>query len=109
MIFADILKQLRKEHGVSQIALAKSIGTTDRNLRRYEKNEIEPPLSMIMAIADYFNVSSDYLIGRCDDPTPPLLVRTTLTTSNPAAEIQSTIPTMLTECAVKPRALALGI
>ena len=66
MSFSDKLRQLRKERGITQIVLAKSIGVTDRNLRRYEKNEIEPPLSVITAIADYFQISVDFLLGRSD-------------------------------------------
>lgn len=67
--FSQRLKQLRSEAGLTQTKLAKAIGITDRACRRYEAGENEPTMSVLQAIADQFNVSIDYLIGRSDDPT----------------------------------------
>jgi transcriptional regulator with XRE-family HTH domain len=49
---------------VTQAQLAEVIGVTDRACRRYESGENEPTLSVLQAIADYFDVSADYLMGR---------------------------------------------
>ena len=68
MTFPDRLKELRSERGISQVALAKVVGRTDRAFRKYESAEIEPTLSVLIALADYFGVSLDYLVGRSDDP-----------------------------------------
>ena len=66
MAFPDNLKQLRKEYKVTQIELAQAIGVNDRNIRRYEKGETEPTLSVLTAMADYFRCSVDYITGRTD-------------------------------------------
>ena len=63
-VFSDRLKQLRVFRNVTQTQLAKEIGITDRACRRYEAGENEPTLSVIQGIADYFDVSVDYLMGR---------------------------------------------
>jgi transcriptional regulator with XRE-family HTH domain len=62
--FPERLRQLRMFHNVTQAQLAEAIGTTDRACRRYEAGENEPTLSVLQAIADFFDVSADYLMGR---------------------------------------------
>lgn len=68
-IFAHQLKKLRNENNVTQSQLANAIGVTDRACRRYEAGENEPTISVLQAMADFFDVSTDYLLGRSDDPT----------------------------------------
>ena len=62
------LKELRLSKNLSQIALAKSLEISPRNYQRYEYGEREPTVSTLTAIADFFNVSIDYLVGRTDNP-----------------------------------------
>jgi transcriptional regulator with XRE-family HTH domain len=62
------LKELRKEKCVYQKDIADLLGLTDRNYRRYEMGEVDPPTSKTIMLADYFDVSVDYLVGRSDDP-----------------------------------------
>lgn len=66
--FADRLKYLRKSHTATQKKIAEVAGITDRAFRKYESGEIEPTASVINSLADYFNVSTDYLLGRSDNP-----------------------------------------
>lgn len=63
-VFSDRLKQLRTFRNITQAQLAKEAGITNRACRRYESGENEPTLSILQAIADYFDVSVDYLMGR---------------------------------------------
>ena len=63
-VFSDRLRQLRKFRDVTQAQLAEAIGITDRACRRYEAGENEPTLSVLQSIADFFDVSVDYLMGR---------------------------------------------
>lgn len=65
---SERLKELRKNRGITQSELAKAIGTVERNYRRYEAGVSEPGISVVIALADYFNVSLDYLVGRTDNP-----------------------------------------
>lgn len=61
------IKKLREEENISQTELAKEIGIAKNTLCQYEKNKANPSLEIILQIADYFNVSVDYLLGRADD------------------------------------------
>ena len=62
--FPERLRQLRMFRNVTQTQLAGAVGITDRACRRYESGENEPTLSVLHAIADFFDVSVDYLMGR---------------------------------------------
>ncbi|MDI6553128.1 helix-turn-helix domain-containing protein [Leuconostoc falkenbergense] len=62
----DRLRELRKEQGVARQDLADEMLISKRTLTRYESGERQPTLSMVFDLADYFNVSIDYLVGRSD-------------------------------------------
>lgn len=62
------LKELRKKKGISQLRLATDLNTTQNTISRYETGEREPGIDELVKIADYFNVSVDYLIGRTENP-----------------------------------------
>ena len=62
------LKELRKKKGISQLRLATELNTTQNTISRYETGEREPGIDELIKIADYFNVSVDYLIGRTESP-----------------------------------------
>ena len=62
------LKELRRKKGLSQLRLATDLNTTQNTISRYETGEREPGIDELIEIADYFNVSVDYLIGRTENP-----------------------------------------
>ena len=62
------LKELRKKKGISQLRLATDLNTTQNTISRYETGEREPGIAELIKIAEYFNVSVDYLIGRTENP-----------------------------------------
>ncbi len=64
ILFAERLYQLRKESGLKQIELAQKLGTTQRKVSYWESSKVEPDLLSLCQLADLFNVSVDYLIGR---------------------------------------------
>ena len=64
--FAKRLKELRKEKELLQIDLAKALKTTQRKISYWENEKIEPDLSSLWKLSDYFEVSIDYLIGKSD-------------------------------------------
>ncbi|ARF68920.1 transcriptional regulator [Paenibacillus larvae subsp. pulvifaciens] len=68
MNFSDRLKSLRKQHKVSQFKLAQASGMSERTFRKYESGEIEPTISVLILICNYFDVSADYLLGLSDNP-----------------------------------------
>lgn len=66
--FGTHLKELRKSRNITQKQLAKDIGASERGIQQYELGERKPTYDMLIALADYFDVSLDYLVGRSDDP-----------------------------------------
>lgn len=61
--FGERLKLLRQGKGIGQIQLAKDIGVGKSIISLWERNESEPTLSNLKALAVYFDVSIDYLAG----------------------------------------------
>ncbi len=62
------LKELRRARNMTQLRLAMELNTNQNTISRYESGEREPSIADLIRLADYFNVSVDYLIGRTDDP-----------------------------------------
>ena len=58
------LKLLRKEKKISQLKLALDLNMSQNTISRYETGEREPGISELISIANYFNVSIDYLLCR---------------------------------------------
>ncbi|MCI9031332.1 MAG: helix-turn-helix transcriptional regulator [Clostridia bacterium] len=61
--FSETLKELRADSGISQAALAKAIGVTQKAIDFWEKDINEPKASYVVALAKFFDVSSDFLLG----------------------------------------------
>lgn len=70
MTVADALKRFRAELGLSQSDVAEKIGIFPQSYYRYESGKYLPSLPMIIKMADAFDVSTDYLLGRRDTPKP---------------------------------------
>lgn len=66
--FSERLRQLREERGVSQAAVSKVLGVSRYAIYAYEKGKSAPTLDGLVALADYFDVTLDYLLGRSDAP-----------------------------------------
>ena len=60
------LKKLRQQKGISQQVLADFIMVSQQSINKYENHNVEPDINTIIKIADYFDVSVDYLIGRTE-------------------------------------------
>ena len=68
-IFADRLKTLRAQNHIKQSELAAIIGVKNTTISMMELGERGPSAEVLCALADYFDVSLDYLVGRSDDPS----------------------------------------
>ena len=66
--FSERLKTLRKENKIMQKDIALSMKLPIRTYQSYEYGEAEPNIALIVRLADYFDVSLDYLVGRSDNP-----------------------------------------
>ncbi len=62
------LRLLRKQRKISQLKLAMDLGMSQNNISRYETGEREADYRTLIMIANYFNVSIDYLLERTDNP-----------------------------------------
>lgn len=60
------IKQLRMARGLNQVELAKKLSVTKQTVSNWENDNIQPSIEMLKKIADFFNVSTDYVLGRCE-------------------------------------------
>lgn len=60
---AERLKELREESGLSYMKLGKAIGVSDNTILRWEANKCDITGENLIALARYFKVSTDYLLG----------------------------------------------
>ena len=65
-ILGERLRELRKERGLRQLDMAEILHITDVHYRRMEAGKINIPTLTLCALADYFGVTTDYLLGRSD-------------------------------------------
>ena len=76
------LRELRKDKGLRQVDLAQILGISPQSLGYYENQVNKPDPDMLIKIANYFNVTIDYLLGREDD-----FGNVTVTTASPSAAL----------------------
>lgn len=62
------LKQLRKDKGYTQIAVQMKTGIEQALLSKYETGERTPPTETLVRLAEFYNVSIDYILCRTDNP-----------------------------------------
>ena len=62
------LKKLRQSRNLSQQKLAEEFHTSQQSIWKYENGITEPDISTLTRLANYFNVSIDYLVGNSDTP-----------------------------------------
>lgn len=65
------IKELRKRHNMLQKDLASLLKVSQQTCSNYEAGRHEPDHNSLVIMADYFNVSVDYILGRSDNPQPP--------------------------------------
>jgi transcriptional regulator with XRE-family HTH domain len=64
--FAERLKELRKLHKVTQKQISTETAIAERVYQSYEYGKVIPTATTLVTLADYFDVSLDYLVGRSD-------------------------------------------
>ncbi len=67
-MYGERMKMLRKERKVPQKELAELMGVQIRGYQCYESEATEPRIKALIALADFYDVSIDYLVGRTDTP-----------------------------------------
>ena len=64
MSFSENIKNLRKVHGLDQATLAQTLNVSPKTISHWETNYTEPSISQLIALANYFDISIDELVGR---------------------------------------------
>ncbi len=64
------LKDLREDHDLTQAQVAELIGTSQQHYGKYENGRIIIPFDRVMVLAEYYNVSLDYIAGYTNTPKP---------------------------------------
>ena len=67
-VMKNYLKLLRKNRGYTQIALQMKTGIEQALLSKFENGERVPPTETLIKLADFYNVSIDYILCRTDNP-----------------------------------------
>lgn len=70
-MFGKILRQLRKQKGVTQAELAAVLNLDASSISKYEKADVSPSADILLKIARYFDVPTDYLLGLPDTKKAP--------------------------------------
>ena len=67
--FSERIRELRQEKGIKQREMADILGVKLRSYQNYEGGDRRPDYEGLVALADYFDVTTDYLLGRSDSRT----------------------------------------
>ncbi len=65
-MLSEKIKELRKAKRVSQVEMASALGLTKQCVSNWENDNIQPSIEMLVKIADYFGVTTDYLLCRSE-------------------------------------------
>lgn len=65
----EAIKRFRMSRSITQKEAAEAAGVAVRVFQSYEYGKVVPTATVLISLADYFDVSLDYLVGRSDDPT----------------------------------------
>jgi len=69
MTISERIIEVRKGEGLNQVEFSKKLGLTKQTVSNYETGARQPGLDIILKIADIFNISTDYLLGKSDYKT----------------------------------------
>lgn len=69
--FGELLSELRQDRGMTQKELAKILYVSDGTISNYENSVHYPDVEKLIDIANFFDVTTDYLLGRCENNLSP--------------------------------------
>lgn len=68
-MLGEQIKNLRTAKGINQVEMAKNLGVTKQSVSNWENENIMPSIDMLIKIADYFSVTTDFLLGLSENHT----------------------------------------
>lgn len=86
-MISEVLKYLRKTNNVTQQEIADFLDVGRSNYSMYESGKRVPPIDKLEKLAEFYKVSTDYLLGRTDDPTPVRNLNEDMISENIDAEL----------------------
>lgn len=102
----ELLAELRHGWGLKQEELADILHLSKSTISSYERGQQLPPLDKLVCLADFFHVTTDYLLGRCDVSVSPDSLNAELLPHKTAASVIRDIGNLSSE---QKRALAVII
>lgn len=72
MLYTERIKALRSDHDLNQTQVARAIHVAQTTYSDYEKGKVRIPVECLIQLADIYHTSTDYLLGRTNDPKPPV-------------------------------------
>ena len=72
MTYPRRIRDLREDHDKTQEQIAQILGTSQTMYARYERGANELPIRHLMRLAEYYDVSTDYILGRTNNPKPQI-------------------------------------
>lgn len=72
-MFGERIRSLRKEKGITQSELGEQLGIVKSTVSVYETEVYEPNIETLIKMADYFGVTTDYLLGRSDEKSDSII------------------------------------
>lgn len=89
IMFAIRIKNLRQSKELTQVQLAEKLGVKKQSISNWENDNIMPSVDMLVRIADFFQVSTDYLLGRdIQEPNAPQMLDVTGLTPRQIEHVQ---------------------
>lgn len=85
--FGEMLAELRLDKGMTQKELANLLHVSTGTISNYENNVHFPDVEKLIDLADLFNVTTDYLLGRCDFPFSPDIFSESITRERTSGEL----------------------
>ena len=64
------IRELREDHDLRQVDVAKMLGMSQTGYSKYETGENDVPTAILIALASYYHVSTDYILGLTNNPVP---------------------------------------
>lgn len=71
MAYYRRIRELREDHDLTQRQLAKYLKMSQPQYFRYEQGYRDIPTDILITLADYYKTSTDYILGRTNNPAPP--------------------------------------
>lgn len=68
MVYIKRIRDLREDNDITQQEIADFLGTSQTMYARYERGANELPIRHLIKLADYYGVSTDYILGRTNNP-----------------------------------------